>query len=79
MTLPHRIALYRRVIGFLRYCDYQPSSLSARMRDELQVNLHLATLITGDLKLDVNWQLHLLRVLLADALLKHQLRYQLKP
>lgn len=74
MPLEHRIALYKRVIGFLRYCELRQESFSVRMKEELKTNIHLASLITGSMIFEAREQLHLMRVLLADVLMKSNIR-----
>lgn len=78
MSGPDRIALYRRVIGFLAFYEYKSHTLTARMRWEYQSALAEAQSINHDEDRDPHRQLHLLRVLLAEqlALLPPEDRYE---
>jgi hypothetical protein len=68
MALLDRIALYRRVIGYLRFCEYRKGTLSKRMRFELASATAEASLMTGVPTQEPSEQLHLVRVLLAECL-----------
>jgi hypothetical protein len=68
MPLPVRIALYRRVLGYMRFSDKDQSTLSYRAQVELKSSVFESMLITGVMVERAPEQMRLLSIILEDAL-----------